>query len=963
MGSTALLVDGHWDGSGDWNGLIFVPSVDELQEFKIQTNTFSPQYGWTMGNAVNVVTKSGTSAFHGGAFEFLRNGHLDANNFFNNRNGLSRPLVHRNQFGFNIGGPLEIPGLYRQKQKTFFFASYEGLRQTTPVTAVLSVPTQAQRQGDFSQTFNQNRALAVIYNPFSTRLASGAFVRDPFAGNQIPTQMLDAAAVKMLPFFPSPNRAGDPVTGQQNYVGAMGLPLDGDQYTVRVDHNITQDQRLFARWSQKRQLVQSVGAFFGANDAGGMGTAEHDPRFDAGFGYTNVLTPSLVFSVNAGFGRWLLQLQPQGVPFQPSSLGLPAALDAFGGGGGFPTVNIDGMQGLGSGPINRVAREARTYAADLTKRRGRHSITAGFMAIDFRVNASTSSVASFTFPRSMTQGADPTKADPATGAGMASFLLGSGTTGGISLSASPAFAKAYYGWYVNDDVRLGRNLTLNLGARYDFQTAPTDRFDRVTYWTTARNSISDAAGLNLPGALQYTGGGNPRGIYDPQYTNVAPRIGLAYSAINRLVIRGGFGIFFMPAMEMGYGVFGGSDGQTLNGFSRTTQYVGTVDGVTPQDLLRSPFPNGLLLPTGKSLGDRTDLGNSISAVERDRPTPYVEQWSFGLQYQLHANTVVEAAYVGNHGVKLPFGANFQLNQLPPQFLAMGNALLQPVANPFFGLIGSGPLAGRTIPEERLLRPYPQYDSVLAAQPPAGMGNYQALNLSVKRRFDHGLQFLVSFTASKYLTNTEGMEGGISQNPAQAVRNWYSIANEKSLMNDDVPRSLVISYIYELPVGRGKALDPASRMLNAFIGGWQVAGITTYKSGFPLSTIAANNNTQSLGGNQRPNIAGDPNVAQPSVERWFNTLAFVQPPGFTFGNAPRTMPNLRADGTRNWDFSLQKYWRLRGEQTRLQFRTEFFNLFNRAGFYQPNTSFGSPAFGQITQAYPARSVQLGLKVTW
>jgi hypothetical protein len=175
--------------------------------------------------------------------------------------------------------------------------------------------------------------------------------------------------------------------------------------------------------------------------------------------------------------------------------------------------------------------------------------------------------------------------------------------------------------------------------------------------------------------------------------------------------------------------------------------------------------------------------------------------------------------------------------------------------------------------------------------------------------------------------------------------------------------LVISYIYELPVGRGKALAPAGRILNAFIGGWQVAGITTYKSGFPLSIIAANNNTQSLGGNQRPNIAGDPTLAQPSVERWFNTLAFVQPPGFTFGNAPRTMPNLRADGTGNWDFSLQKYWRLRGEQTKLQFRTEFFNLFNRAGFYQPNTSFGSPAFGQITQAYPARSVQLGFKVTW
>jgi hypothetical protein len=325
--------------------------------------------------------------------------------------------------------------------------------------------------------------------------------------------------------------------------------------------------------------------------------------------------------------------------------------------------------------------------------------------------------------------------------------------------------------------------------------------------------------------------------------------------------------------------------------------------------------------------------------------------------------MLEAAYAGNHGVKLLFGTNFQLNQLTPAQLSLGNALLQPVPNPFFGTITAGPLAGPTVPEGRLLRPYPQFDSVVAVQPPAGMSNYNALMLSANHRFRQGLQFQVSFTASKYLTNTEGFEGAVSQNPAQSLRNYYNTAVEKSLMNDDTPRSLVANYIYELPVGRGKRFALGSSLLNGAIGGWQIAGISTFKSGFPLSILAVTNNTNSLGGNQRPNLVGIPTVNQPTPERWFNIGAFAQPPGFTFGNVSRTMPNLRSHGTNNFDFSAQKYWRLRGEQTKLQFRWDFFNLFNRTAFYQPDTYFGDSGFGQVSQAYPARSIQVGLKLYW
>ena len=963
MGASALLLDGHWDASGDWGGLIFVPSVDETQEFKIQQNAFSPQYGWSMGNAVNVVTKSGADRVHGAAFEFLRNGHLDANNFFANRTGLLRPLVHRNQFGFNLGGPLRIPGFYRQRNKTFIFGSFEGLRQQTPITAILNVPTAQQRQGDFSQTFNANGSMAVLYNPFTTRQQGSAFVRDPFPGNQIPATMIDPVASKLLPFFPLPNRQGT-VTGSQNFVGVTGLPLTGDQYTIRVDHNLTQDQRLFLRWSQKRQFIQGVGAYFGADNPGGMGTAERDPRWDTALGYTYSVAPRSLVSATVGWNRWVLQLQPQGVPFQPSSVGLPASLDSFGGTGGFPTVSVDGLTGLGAGSLTRIPREARTFALDASHVLGRHTLTVGFMAVDFRVNTYTSSVASFSFPRAFTQGPDPTRGDPTSGAGFGSLLLGTGGSGGITLAANAAYDKTYYGWYLNDDFHLRRNLTLNLGARYDFQTAPTERFDRIDHWILARNSVSDAVGQNLQGALQHTGSGIPRGVYDPQYTNLAPRVGLSYTPLNGLVIRSGFGIFYTPAMEFGVGAGGGNQGLTLDGFSQATPYVGSLDNnVTPHDLLRNPFPNGLLLPPGRTAGDRTNLGLSINAVERDRPTPYVEQWTFSVQYQVPSETVLEAAYIGNHGVKLLFGTNFQLNQLTPAQLSLGSALLQPVANPFFGTVAAGPLSGQTVPRGRLLRPYPQFDSVIAVQPPAGVSNYNALTISANHRFRHGLHFQVSFTASKYLTNTEGFEGGVSQNPAQSIRNYYNIGVEKSLMNDDTPRNLVANYIYELPVGKGKKFALRSRLADGILGGWQIAGISTFRSGFPLSILAVTNNTNSLGGNQRPNLSGNPVLNQPKPERWFNIGAFAQPSAFTFGNVPRTMPNLRSHGTNNFDVSTQKYWRLWKEEAKLQIRCDFFNFFNRTAFYQPDTFFGDPGFGQVSQAYPARSTQLGLKLYW
>ncbi len=958
FGTTAFLLDGAWDGAGDWDGVIYVPSVDELQEFRIQTNTFSPQYGLSMGNVVNAVTKSGTRSFHGDAFEFLRNNNLDANNYFNNLDGLARPQFKRNQFGFTAGGPVYIPHFYKQRDKTFIFGTYEGLRQQTPTTLLTTVPTALQRQGNFSQTFNQDGTLATIYDPFSTRFVNGQYVRTPFANNTIPTNMLNPVALKLLNYYPSPNRPGNSITGANNFVGTAGLPTNSDQYTIKVDENINEKQNFFVRWSQKRQFKQLEGEFFGANDPGGNGTIAPDNRFEGGAGYTYVFSPTFVMSLNLGWGRWVEGRVPQGVPFDVTSVGLPASLNTLQGPGAFPSVNVSGFQSLGSGGLNSTPREARTYAADFTKNLGAHNLSMGFMGITFILNTFNSAQANFNFGPDFTQGPFPTTANSDTGSSVASFLLGTGdnSSGGISYSAQAAYSKKDFGWYINDDWKVNKTLTLNLGIRYDIQTPPTDRFNRLSYFNFAPNAISPLVpSLNLPGNLQYVDG-NQRGVYNTNFTNFAPRVGLAYSPIPKFVFRAGYGIFYTPAME-----FGDYQGLSLNGFSQTTPYVGTLDGVTPQNLLSNPFPSGLLAPAGEAADGATNVGQSINAVLRNRASPYVQQWTANVQYQL-GSTLLQAAYIGNHGLKLLYNSTYQLDQLPTQYLSLGNQLTQPVANPFYGIIDSGALSGPTIPYGQLLRPFPEYTGVNNVQPPSASSSYNAFAVSANHRFSHGIQFLVSYTWSKYLTNSEGPEGW-TNGQAQSVQNWYNNSLEKSVMSDDIPRSLVASYVYELPVGKGRAYAPSNKIVNGVIGGWQVAGISNFKDGFPLAVTNATNNTNSFGGGQRPNIIANPTLNNPSIYQWFNIADFAQPAPFTFGNAPRTLPYLRAQGTLNTDLTLQKYWGLWNEASKLQLRAEFYNIFNRTQFFAPGTTFGNSTFGVVPGALPARSIQFGLKLYW
>jgi TonB dependent receptor len=536
---------------------------------------------------------------------------------------------------------------------------------------------------------------------------------------------------------------------------------------------------------------------------------------------------------------------------------------------------------------------------------------------------------------------------------------GSNVANGATINADGAFTKLFYGWYVQDDWKATRKLTLNLGLRYDIQTAPTDRFNRYSWFNfNGPNPISNAVGFTVPGYLIFTGPPNRRGIYDPQYTNFAPRVGLSYQATPKLVARAGFGMFYTPAIE-----FGDYQGLSLSGFTQNTPFVGTVDGITPVNLLSNPFPGGLILPPGKSQGALTNVGQATPAVENYRPTPYIEQWMAGLQYELTRNDALDVSYVGNHGVKLLF-ASVEKNQLQPQVLSMGDALLNNVPNPFYGQIaasGCG-LNEPTVPAGQLLRPFPEFCSVSDSQPPAAFSSYNAFQITYNHRWSKGLQVIASFTASKYLDNAEGYEEWTAG--GSYIRNNYNTSTEKSLNPDDIPKSFVLSYIYEIPIGRGKQYGSSlSKPLDAIVGGWQVSGITTFKSGFPLSITDSLNNTNSYNNTQqRPNLVGDPHVSNPTVNEWFNVNAFAQPPPFTFGNVGRYMPNLRAPGLNNWDLAIQKWWSWQ-EKLRIQFRAEMYNAFNHANFYAPDTNFADygSTFGTITSANPAREFQMGLKL--
>ncbi|MFL6305470.1 MAG: carboxypeptidase regulatory-like domain-containing protein [Candidatus Sulfotelmatobacter sp.] len=967
MGSSSFLLDGAWNTAMGWGGVIYVPSVDNVQEFKVQTNSFSAQYGWSTGNVINVITKSGSNAFHGDVYEFFRNDALDANFYFNNLNGIPKTPFHRNQFGTAVGGPLYIPKIYKQKDRTFFFAQYEGLQLNNPSTLTTRVPTKTFRDGDLSallgpqigtDALGRPILAGQIYSPQSRQIGTDSsgnpvYIRDPIPGNNLAGR-IDSVANKILAFYPTATNG----SLANNYFSSVGAPTTSNEFSARIDHSLSDSARLYGRFSKKWETKQVQAPLYGADNPAGPGQSNPNNRYSAALGYSQVLSPTLTGSVNLGFERWIEGNVRQGYPFKPSSLGLPGAIDAnspF-----FPDIQVSGFAELGNGQQRSFSNNVGTLSVDIVKMFSSHTLSFGYMGIVTQLNGGGLAPTVFGFNQAFTSGPDPSNPTDGTGNAFASFLLGTAENGSTGIETLPANSKKYYGFYLQDDWKTTKKLTLNLGLRYDIQLAPTERHNRQVYFDpTVSNPISSHVGKTYRGSLVYNSSGN-RGLYRSDYTNIAPRFGLSYLVSKNLVAHGGFGIFF-PTTYLGT--------PSSLGYSQTTTFISSLNGgINPASTLSNPFPQGILPITGNSQGGLTSLGQPVGTVVYQRPSPYVEQWMFGLQYLPSAKDVIEASYVGNHGLRMVTGNGVNLNQLDPQYLSRGTALVNPVANPFYGqtaVAGSGcGLDQPTVPAFQLLLPMPQYcANVNSSMAPVGASSYNALQAKYTHRVDNGLTIMASYTYAKFLSNVSGPEEWALLKPS-SIRNYYNLDAERSVDANDIPHSLVLSYIYPLPIGRGKKIGANfNRFVDTVLGGWQVSGINSFHKGVPLSIDGNLNPGSTYGGNQNVDVIADPSrIAHKDINHWFNTDALKQADAGSFGNAPRFFSNLRAPGYNDTDLALAK-WVDITEKLRAQFRAEMFNAFNQTNFAPPDTTFGSSSFGTITDANGARNVQLALKIYW
>lgn len=935
--------------AGPNNFLIYTPSVDAVSEFKVETNSLSAEYGRFNGGVISVVMKSGTNDLHGTAYEFLRNSAFDANSWFNNRAGIALGSLRRNQFGFTLGGPVVLPKIYDGHNRTFFFVDYEGFREVQLAPSTFTVPTARERAGDFSQTLNSAGRLMTIYDPSTLRVENGKQVRSPFPGNVIPVDRQSPVSLALAKYYPLPTN--NRLVG--NLDASAGRRNTNDTGDARLDHNFSERHRLFGRYSIQYPFVGEP------NYWNNIGNSTNPPLVQKRHAFTLqdtfTLSPTLILNINYGLTRMFGARTAWSEGFDVTSIGFASNLRDAQQVRAIPPISISNYSGIANGNQNYSTQLNHTVLGSLTKVAGKHTIKAG---VDFRTyfinqlqNPQASSPLSFS--TNFTQGPDPFQASSTAGNGFATFLLGI-PSGSISIQPAIASKSAYNAYYVQDDWRVSSKLTLNLGLRYDINFPRLERYDRVSIFDL--NAASPIAGKvpgypNLKGAMTYADSGN-RAYTNTDLNNWGPRVGFAYQVLPKTTLRGGYGIFYgLPPTDAS-----GPTGGFVDGFTGQTSIVTSLDGVTPIVGIANPYPNGINAPASRDrLTASTQLGQAVRSVDIGQATPYFQNWNFSVQQSTGANLLFEVAYAANKGTRLPFSA-IDLNALSAAQFGLGAVNNQLVDNPFYGIITdpTSGLSARQVSRGQLIRPFPQYTSMTAVFPTIGSSIYHSLQARVEKRFSHGFTMLGSFTAGKLIDDNSQAASG----PTTGVQDQTNLRAERSLDPQDVSKRLVISGVWEVPVGRGKALgNGMAKWADFVIGGWQMNGIASFQTGLPLAMSSI--------GVARPNrVAPAQDVSGPVQERltrYFDTSAYAVPAAFTYGNSSRTAPDLRSPGIANYDMSLFKNFAI-VERLRAQFRFETFNTFNRTQFSAPGTQAGTTSFGVITsQQNTPRQLQLALKL--
>lgn len=1011
---SAEYLDGQPLNIGYINLPVLVPTQDSVSEFKVQYNNLGPEWGKFSGGVINLSTKSGTNDWHGSAYEYLRNKVFNANEFFLKRSQIQNgtkntpPPFTQNQYGASLGGPV-------LKDRTFFFFSWESFRLRQGTVFTTTVPTLQERTGNFSDLGSR-----LIYDPLTVNLATGQ--RQAFAGNIIPGGRINpTAAFLMANYIPNPTGSGT----TNNFVKAASTGGNIDEYVARGDQKITNKQHIFGRFSYWHLLSL-------AQDPFGTGLCKDRCSEDThskgiAIGYDYAVTQNTVIDFNISASRFHYLRLPINAGFDMAKEGWPAAYNnavpdtertpltpCF----GVSDTNVTCSQGQSAIDDHNTQWN---FSPQITMIRGRHTFIWGGqleMGYDNYLQTNTGG-GLISFNGSWTQDLAEGKGNPGTGIDFADFLLGYGlgqgaqfgnqTTGSAVISGPVAGKQTYRALYLGDNWKATSKLTLNLGLRYELQGPWSERFDRMTYFnpSVASASVTGCSGLGTPCPgdlfLVKTGTNDTRNNLPLSKKEFSPRLGFAYGLNSRTVVRGGYGIFYIPNY-VSFGTnpyidpvssatnnfFASNNGgltpaSTLNASNCTLTAPGTLTCASP-----GPFGPTLITPAGRNPQPNVsqygvNQGTLSATGYTVQSYGYVQQWNFDIQHELPHGFFADVAYAGSKGTHLPL-FNTNVNQIPDNFIAQAAAqaaagLPVTINQPVAGYPFNQPLPGRLSPgnliQGQLDRPFPQFAGLNLNGFGCCDSTYHSLQATVTKRFAGGGTMLVAYTNAKLLSDTdtltswlEGSNGGTG-----AIQDFHNLRGERSLSSQDVSQRLVISYVLDLPFGRGKKfLSDVSGAKAKVVGGWGLDGVTTFQRGFPLKiSYGASTPLSSAGlgiGTLRPDVVGGcgKGMSGSPVDRlgeWFNTSCFAPPPDWGFGTESRVDPTLRMQGINNWDVAIFKKTTFGpDERLNLEFRTEFFNLFNHPQFGAPNTTCctaNNPNFGVVTSTLGnPRLIQFALK---
>ena len=970
------------DGANNMQGqqVAYSPPQALVEEFKVQTATFDAAFGFMPGAAVNMTLKTGTNQFHGQANYFIQNPALNANNYFRLAAGKPAMRIHRGSA--SMTGPVVIPKVYDGHNKTFFTAGFEYIYSFDPSPWVVeSVPTPAERGGDFSSLLKLGTNYQ-IYNPFSTTpVGNGQFSRTPLPNNIIPASQINPVAAKIVKLWDLPNQPG-PADGTNNYTAAKNAQDTYDNELVRLDHNVSDNERFYFR-TNFTKLERPENIRQGNTDG------DNFYRFNRGASFDNVYIFSPRFFMDARFtvSRFYTGYTPYQEGWDLASLGFsPAYISAIKALDSralkFPNINVAGQSALGGvNSYNEQFYNTYEWAVNLTNMIGGHTLRygAGYRIYQLNQFDLSNSSGNLAADSTYTNGPTNTAAAAPIGQGMASFLYGV-LSPSSNFPISPtnlAISDKYWSFYLQDDWKLSPKLTVSAGLRYEMPTPLTERFNRsvADFNATGKSPIVDQVMLNYAqnpisqvspsqfhvlGGLTFPGvGGTSRDLWNPYRKQFMPRFGLAYSITPKTVIRTGYGIYYQPLgiVNVAGSGAGGGGGGTLNqaGFGSTTSFVGSTDnGQTYVANLTNPFPGGFVAPTGSSAGLSTFQGQSISFYPKVLKNPYMQRWQFALQQQLPFTSLIEMSYVGNRSTRLLTTQDFDaiprqyLSTLPTRDQSTINLLGSQVANPFYPLLPRTNLAATTVALSQLLRPNPQFSGISALEN-SGYSWFHSFQGRIEKRFSHGLAAQYSFTWAKWMQATSYL------NPTDRTP-------EKVISDLDRPIRHVLTAIYELPFGQHKnVLSSGNKFLMHLVSGWQVQGVFTHQTGQAMGFGNALLNP----GMTMANVVLS--ADQRSVTQWFNISAFNRVSSQQLASNVITLSSafsgVRAPAVNNWDFSVIKNGGIT-ERVKYQFTTAFINAFNHPQFVPPNTSPTSSAFGQLTGAYNwQRIIQFGLKISF